>query len=146
MKSITVYKVASIGTEVGIYSNMDQAEIVKTLSGIIFSSVSKIELITTGELSTDTLCTHVNDETGAFYITNENLDKICDLQVLVDMDSECDEWDTVDVTSHEINYYDYTIKLNGINVKEINLTDRLQRDITSEVISWIARVNRKNGF
>ena len=48
MKSITVYKVASIGTEVGIYSNMDQAEIVKTLSGIIFSSVSKIELITTG--------------------------------------------------------------------------------------------------
>jgi len=127
--------------QVGNYTNVDEAEIVKVMTG---GDAVVITQELNAEFEQGSLGCFENK--GEFYIKNEKSERVCTVDVGVQTIRH-DDSDWNDSTSSfywqlSEEYYQWSI--NGIWSDKINLTDTLKREINNTIENFIFRINEEN--
>lgn len=127
--------------QVGNYTNIDEAEIVKVMTG-------KDAVVITQELDAEFSCGSLAcyEDNGEFYIQNEKSERVCTVDVSVQPPSG-DEFQWHDTTASldcQLSEEYYMWSINRIYSNKINLTDTLKREINNTIENFIFRTNEKN--
>jgi len=125
--------------QVGNYTNVDEAEIVKVMTG-------KDAVVITQELDAEfeqgRLYCH--ESNGEFTIQNEKCETLCTLKVSIEA-YDCSCWvDSTESIDRDLSEEYYHIYINSVEIDDTNLTYGLKRDIMNQVDSFIGTTNEKN--